>query len=87
MTYRLILASILTISTIAGQAQGVQFEDHLSWSQIQAKASKENKYILIDGFTTWCGPCRFMRTQIFTQPEAGSYFNDKFISVSVQLGS
>ena len=66
-------------------AQGTHFEHGLSWAQIQAKAKTENKYILVDCYTTWCGPCRFMSSTIFPSPEAGAFFNDKFISVAVQL--
>ena len=69
----------------ASTDKGVRFEHDLSWAQIQAKAKSEHKYIFVDGFTTWCGPCRFMRTKIFPQEETGAYFNDKFISVEVQL--
>jgi thiol-disulfide isomerase/thioredoxin len=39
----------------------------------------------MDCFTTWCGPCRYMSTKVFPEAEAGAYFNDKFISVGVQL--
>jgi thiol-disulfide isomerase/thioredoxin len=64
---------------------GVHFEHGLSWAAIQAKAKADNKYIFMDCFTTWCGPCRYMSTTIFPQAEAGTYMNDKFISVKVQL--
>jgi thiol-disulfide isomerase/thioredoxin len=64
---------------------GVHFEHNLSWSAIQAKAKAQNKYIFMDCFTTWCGPCRFMSTKIFPQKESGDYMNDKFVSVKVQL--
>jgi thioredoxin-related protein len=75
---------LLLIPFLAG-AQGVHFEDNLSWTAIQAKAKAENKYIFMDCFTTWCGPCKFMASQIFPQKVSGDYLNDKFISVSVQL--
>jgi thiol-disulfide isomerase/thioredoxin len=39
----------------------------------------------MDCFTTWCGPCRYMSANIFPQEQTGNYFNDKFISVKVQL--
>jgi len=82
---RLALILLVSLLSITASAQGVNFVEGLSWSAVQAKAKAENKYIFVDGFTTWCGPCRMMRTLILTQPEAGAYFNDKFISVSVQL--
>jgi thioredoxin-related protein len=67
------------------QAQGIQFESGLSWQQIKAKAQAENKYIFMDCYATWCGPCKFMAQQIFTQKEVGDYFNSHFINVAVQI--
>jgi thioredoxin-related protein len=71
----------------AATEKGVRFEHSLSWTQAKAKANSEQKYLFVDCFTTWCGPCRFMRNTIFPQPEMGSFFNDKFVSVEVQLDS
>ncbi len=71
--------------TAAAQDKGMQFEHGLSWSAIQAKARAENKYIFVDCYTTWCGPCKFMATTVFPTAEAGSFFNDKFLNVAVQL--
>jgi thiol-disulfide isomerase/thioredoxin len=65
--------------------QGIHFETGLSWTAIQAKARTENKYIFMDCYTTWCGPCREMTTHIFPLPSVGVAMNDKFISVAVQL--
>lgn len=65
--------------------KGVHFENGLNWAAIQAKAKAENKYIFVDCFTTWCGPCKYMAAQIFPQEVVGKYFNDKFISLEVQL--
>jgi thioredoxin-related protein len=79
------LSLLLLLIPFLACAQGVHFEDNLSWTAIQAKAKAENKYIFMDCFTTWCGPCKFMASQIFPQKVSGDYLNDKFISVSVQL--
>lgn len=83
LTY--LLLPLLLAAGSRTHAQGVQFEHDLSWSAIQAKAKAEHKYIFVDCFTTWCGPCRFMTTTIFPLKESGDYFNDKFVSVAVQL--
>lgn len=69
----------------AQEDKGVHFERSLSWTAIRAKAKAENKYIFMDCYTTWCGPCKYMSTTIFPQEEAGAYMNDKFISVGVQM--
>ena len=65
--------------------KGVHFEDNLSWTAIKARAKAENKYIFMDCYTTWCGPCKYMAKTIFPQEETGAFFNDKFICVGVQL--
>lgn len=81
----LVLPVLLISSAVTAQETGVHFEHELSWSQVQAKAKAENKYIFVDCFTTWCGPCRYMRTVIFPQAEMGNFFNDKFVNIEVQL--
>src|ERR1700744_3606509 len=81
LCYRLLLLPFLA----QAQEKGVHFEDGLSWTAIQAKAKAENKYIFMDCFTTWCGPCKYMSKELFPKEAAGNYFNDKFVSISVQL--
>ncbi|MEJ7912836.1 MAG: thioredoxin fold domain-containing protein [Chitinophagaceae bacterium] len=79
----LLFASLLPLLTFA--QIGMQFEQGTTWTEIQAKAKAGNKYIFMDAYTTWCGPCKFMAATIFPMPEAGAFFNDKFINVKVQL--
>lgn len=67
------------------QNEGINFEHGLSWKRIQDKAIKENKYIFIDCFTTWCGPCITMSKDVFPTPEVGKYYNANFINVKVQI--
>jgi thioredoxin-related protein len=64
---------------------GIYFETGLSWAQIKEKAKKENKYIFIDGYTTWCIPCKMMANQIFPQDKVADFFNANFINVAVQF--
>lgn len=66
-------------------AQGMKFEHGLSWKEVQAKAKAENKYIFMDCFTTWCGPCKYMTENIFPTKEAGEFYNANFINVKVQF--
>lgn len=67
------------------KAQGIQWTEGLSWEQVKQKAKQENKYIFLDCFTTWCGPCKKMDKEVYTDNTVGSFFNDKFISVKVQI--
>jgi len=67
------------------QEKGMHFEHGVTWAAIQAKAKAEKKYIFMDCYTTWCGPCRYMTSTIFPQEKAGAFMNEKFINVKVQL--
>lgn len=67
------------------KAQGIYFEHGLSWKEVQDKARKEHKYIFMDCVASTCGPCVYMWKNIFPQQEAGNFFNDRFISVKVQM--
>jgi thiol-disulfide isomerase/thioredoxin len=49
------------------------------------KAKKENKLIFVDGFTTWCGPCKWMDANVFVDPQVSEFFNTSFINVKINL--
>ncbi|WP_188316192.1 thioredoxin family protein [Chitinophaga agrisoli] len=65
--------------------RGVSFEKQLNWQQIKERARAENKYIFVDAYTTWCGPCRAMDREVYPNEKVGNSLNSKFISVKVQM--
>ncbi|PRY49117.1 thioredoxin-like protein [Arcticibacter pallidicorallinus] len=84
----ILLAVFLFCSTSSAQEPaGIKFEKGLSWAQLREKAKKENKYIFLDCFTTWCGPCKLMDQEVFTRKNVGDFFNASFINVKAQFDS
>jgi thioredoxin-related protein len=69
----------------SAQEKGIQFEHRLSWQQVKEKAKKENKYLFVDCYTTWCAPCKQMASEVFTQEKVGNFFNRNFVNVKVQF--
>jgi thiol:disulfide interchange protein len=45
-------------------SKGINFENNLSWEQVKEKAKAENKYIFVDCYATWCGPCKAMDKEV-----------------------
>lgn len=85
MKRTIIFSLVILAFSFDGFSQGVIFEKDISWKALLDKAKKEKKYIFIDAFTTWCGPCRKMDQEVYINDSLGKKINDRFISVKVQM--
>lgn len=65
--------------------KGIKWTTGLSWEQVKQKAKAEKKYIFIDAYTTWCGPCKAMDKYIYPNDTVGIFFNEYFISIKAQM--
>lgn len=54
-----------------------------SWSEALDLAKNENKLIFLNISASWCGPCKLLKSQTFTDAEAGVFYNANFINVAV----
>ena len=54
------------------QAQGINFFEG-SFQEVKAEAKKQNKIIFIDCYTSWCGPCKWMAKNVFTDKKVGDF--------------
>lgn len=64
---------------------GMHIEHDAKWQQILDKAKKENKYILLDAYASWCGPCKWMAKEVFPKPEVGAAINPYYISAKIDM--
>lgn len=64
--------------------EGIKFETG-KWSEILAKAQKENKLIFLDAFASWCGPCKWMAKNIFTNDTAAAFYNKNFVNAKIDM--
>ncbi|MCT1526959.1 thioredoxin family protein [Sphingobacterium hotanense] len=81
-----LLLLLFTIPFLAiGQDKGIHFEHNTTWAKVKEKAKAENKYIFVDAFTTWCGPCKWMASEVFPLEKVGTFFNEKFVNLKIQM--
>lgn len=63
---------------------GIEFF-HGSWAEAKKKADKGNKLIFLDAMTSWCGPCKMMARNTFTDAEVGKFFNKNFVNYKMDM--
>ncbi|MBI1226411.1 MAG: DUF255 domain-containing protein [Bacteroidetes bacterium] len=63
----------------------IDFMDNPSWKDVLERAERTGKVIFLDGYTSWCAPCRKMDKEVFKRPEVANYFNQKFINVKYDM--
>jgi thioredoxin-related protein len=60
--------------------------DKLEWLAFDAatqKANSQNKHMIVDVYTSWCGWCRIMEKQTYGDPEVSAYLKQNFVLVKV----
>ena len=91
--YTLRFAAIAMVAMLFIQAQppiessepiGIQFFEG-SWEEALKQAKAEDKLIFLDAYAAWCGPCKMLKRNVFTQQEVGDYFNAEFINVAMDM--
>ena len=100
LSYALAAALMLPVSTASAKmmsmprvqqtqasednTKGTQFFKG-TFAQALAKAKKENKKLMVDCYTLWCGPCRYMATNIFPNDTLGAYMNEHFVCMKLDM--
>ena len=79
-----IIAFTFLLGSNIHSQDGIKF-DKSEWKEILAKAKKEKKLIFVDAYAAWCGPCKMMDRDVFSQKEAGDFFNAKFVNAKIDM--
>ncbi|WP_395767226.1 thioredoxin family protein [Aquirufa sp.] len=78
-----LLALMLSLPAFA-EGDGVNFFEG-TFRQALAKAKKEKKMVMLDAYTSWCGPCKVLKNKVFPNKELGDYINAHFVSIGVDM--
>lgn len=67
---------------LKAEEKGIQFIEQ-DWSKALAQAKEQKKLVFLDIYATWCGPCKMLKKNTFTDEKVANFFNEHFINVSV----
>ena len=73
------LLVLFAATAFAQKNQGTVFEKG-TLKELLALADEQDKYLFVDVYATWCGPCQIMAKQIFPQQKVGEFFNKTFVN-------
>jgi thiol-disulfide isomerase/thioredoxin len=81
---KIIFLFVFTFFTSEIFAQGIEFR-HLTWEEALKIAQEEEKIIFVDAYAVWCGPCKRMSKNVFTQTEVGNFYNKNFVNLKLDM--
>jgi thioredoxin 1 len=55
------------------------------WDKALKQAAAQNKYIFVDAYATWCGPCKMLKATTFKNNKAAAFFNQNFVNVALDM--
>ncbi len=65
--------------------KGVRFIDNEPWENVLQKTKEQNRWVFVDCYTSWCGPCKWLAKDILTREKIGAFVNEHFVSVKYDV--
>jgi len=85
---RTILVSMLILLSLAGSRAGDKTE--LRWRSFDEgtiEAKQKHKKILLDVFTDWCGWCKKLDRDVYSDKDVSAYINQVYVPVKLNAES
>ena len=64
--------------------QALSQKSKINWmtvEEVTEAMKKRSKTIMMDVYTHWCGPCKMMKANTFTNPKVIKYINENYYAI------
>lgn len=88
--FKLLLIALL-ITPLTSRAQSKPAADKQinfienSWPTALKQAAAQHKYIFVDAYAVWCGPCKMLKRTTFRDKTVAAFFNKNFINLTIDV--
>ena len=82
---RLILFLLLGLPALAFSQQSEI--EWLTLNEVEKRMADEPRKVMVDVYTTWCGPCRMMAQNTFKNPSVVEYINNHYYAIKFDAES
>ncbi len=80
----LIAISLLLVSHLTfAQIDFMEIESKEDWSNALEKAEQEDKLIFLDIYATWCGPCKYLDSNVYPDEKLGEIYNEEYVNAKI----
>jgi len=80
------LLSLMVLSLFyayAGPINFIEIDSKQTWNDALETAKSQNKLVFVDVYTDWCGYCKMMDRDVFSDEEVATYHNTNFVNVKL----
>lgn len=78
------LVALISLAWVQPLEAQVKFEK-ISLDAARRKATREQKYIFVDLYATWCVPCQMLDRKVFSKRSVGDFMNPRFVSLRFDI--
>jgi len=68
-------------TALLSQVQFIEVKTQEEMEEAQKLASDQMRLLFVDVYATWCGPCKMMDQQVYTDPAVADWMNEHFVNV------
>ncbi len=77
--------------SVAAHAQKEQKDPHSiiftdgTFNDVLKKAAAQHKFVFVDAYASWCGPCKLLKATTFHNKKAADFYNANFVNISIDM--